>query len=1215
MIQKTTNPFPGLRPFQEDESHLFFGREEQTDELMRRLKQHRFLAVVGTSGSGKSSLVRAGLLPSLYQGFMTQAGSHWQVAMMRPEDRPIANLAEALSQTFSDQSPIDDLEMHRVVTETTLQRGSLGLVEVVQNNPMQTPTNILVVVDQFEEIFRFKHQTSVQGEDQSENRAFGDAGEETAAFVKLLLAAAQSEEMAIYVVITMRSDFLGDCAQFRELPEAMNESQYLIPRMTREQKRRAIEGPVAVGNGEMTPALVNRLLNDVGDSPDQLPVLQHALMRTWEKWREISPPEPVIDIHHYQDIGGMEQALSRHADEIYQGLPEELQPIAESLFKALTENGPDNRGIRRPTLLGQISEIAKAEPKDVKRVVDAFRGMGKSFLMPPQGTPLKQDTRLDISHESLMRVWEQLKEWVRQETESAKIYQRLADTARRFEAGTAPYLQNPELAIVQTWCNDKQPNQAWANQYDPDFSLAMEFLEASRHAASQADQKRQRQRRFIQWTLGGATIFSSLVAIFAVYQLQRAELQRMRQYKATSELIVSTNPLEGLKNGIAAVGLGQSSLLKLPKLNQADLVSSSILSQPSNQVVSKVFRGDGDKDWFRSVGFSPDGQFIVSGSEDGTVRLWNLDGKAIGEPFQEHGESVLSVGFSPDGQFIVSGSEDGTVRLWNLNGEAIGEPFQRNGGSVWSVGFSPDGQFIVSGSEDGTVRLWNLDGEAIGEPFQGNGGSVLSVGFSPDGQSIVSGSSDGTVRLWNLDGEAIGEPFQGNGGIVWSVGFSPDGQSIVSGSSDGTVRLWNLDGEAIGEPFQGNGGIVWSVGFSPDGQSIVSGREDGTVRLWNLDGETTGELFQGHGGHVLSVGFSPDGQSIVSGSEDGTVRLWNLDRKAIGEPFQGNGGSVWSVGFSPDGQSIVSGSEDGTVRLWNLDGEAIGEPFQGHGGRVWSVGFSPNGQSIVSGSDDGTVRLWNLDGEAIGEPFQGHGGSVFSVGFSPDGQSIVSGNDDGTVRLWNLDGEAIGEPFQGHGGLVWSVGFSPDGQFIVSGSEDGTMRLWNLGGEAIGEPFQGHGDWVRSVGFSPDGQSIVSGSEDGTVRLWNLDGEAIGEPFQGHGDWVWSVGFSPDSQSIVSGSSDGTVRLWNLDGDAIGEPLKGNGGRFLSVGFSPDSQSIVSGSSDGTVRLWKQWPWPGWLTIACQRLSRSDRGDEVSQEANRTCQREVWSKIDSKVPK
>ena len=377
--QVRTNPFPGLRPFETDEAHLFFGREGQVDELLRRLENTRLLAVVGTSGSGKSSLVRAGLLPYLHSGFMVQAGSSWRVALFRPGDDPIGNLAQALNDPKALGTESEN-DIYQIFTETTLRRGALGLVEVVQQARMPNHDNLLVVVDQFEELFRFKQSSSSK-----------DSGDEAAAFVKLLLEATRQKVVPIYVVITMRSNFLGDCAQFRDFPEALNDSQYLIPRMTREQRRKAIEGPVAVGGAKMTPRLVNRLLNDVGDNPDQLPILQHALMRTWDYWVKNHKDEEPIDLPHYkaEEVGTMAEALSKHADKIYEALPNDnYKKIAEKLFKCLTEKTNDGDSIRRPTKLQEICAVAKAEEGEVIEIVEQFRAPGCSFLMPPVGVKL-----------------------------------------------------------------------------------------------------------------------------------------------------------------------------------------------------------------------------------------------------------------------------------------------------------------------------------------------------------------------------------------------------------------------------------------------------------------------------------------------------------------------------------------------------------------------------------------------------------------------------------------------------------------------------------------------------------------------------------------------------------------------------------------------------------------------------------------------------------
>lgn len=477
--QRPPNPFPGLRSFEAEEDYLFFGRETQTDELLRRLRSHRFLAVVGTSGSGKSSLVKAGLLPALYGGYMVQAGSSWRVAVLRPGRDPIANLAQALSDPEVLGVEGEDRALQQLITETVLHRGSLGLVEVVEQSPLGQDENLLVVVDQFEELFRFK-QLSAEGQD------------EAAAFVKLLLAAVQQTELPIYVLLTMRSDFLGDCAQFRDLPETLNDSQYLIPRMTRDQLKQAIVGPVAVGKGQITPVLVNQLLNELGDNPDQLPVLQHALMRTWDAWNH---REREIDLPDYETIGTMEAALSQHADQIYDQLSDPIrQRIAEKVFKCLTEKGPDGRGIRRPAPFGEmLTVIRQALEEDltaaqVNDVIDYFRAPDCCFLLPPLHTPLEENTVLDISHESLMRVWQRLQTWLNQEAEAARAYTRLVETARLHAEDNADLLSDRELDYFTKWLVQAQPGPVWAKRYCPqvDFDQVMAFFEASKQKRYQA---------------------------------------------------------------------------------------------------------------------------------------------------------------------------------------------------------------------------------------------------------------------------------------------------------------------------------------------------------------------------------------------------------------------------------------------------------------------------------------------------------------------------------------------------------------------------------------------------------------------------------------------------------------------------------------------------------------------------------------------------------
>jgi energy-coupling factor transporter ATP-binding protein EcfA2 len=480
----TTNPFPGLRPFEAHESHLFFGRDGQSDNLLQRLSRQRFLAVVGTSGSGKSSLVRAGLLPALDGGFMLRAGSSWRVAIMRPGGNPIGRLAQALCA--DDVLGLKEVEegIQLSIVEASLRRSALGLIEVVRHAHLGAHDNLLVVIDQFEELFRAKSRPGHGGAD------------DAAAFVKLLLEAASQSDVPIYILITMRSDFLGDCSQFRDLPEAINDGQYLIPRMTRDQRREAIKGPVAVGGAQIAPRLVNRLLNDVGDNPDQLPVLQHALMRMWQQWEKTGDSNAPLDLAHYQAIGGLDDAISLHADEAYDGLPDDRsRRIAEIIFKLLTERGGDNRETRRPTRLVEICAVAEAEEVEALTVIEAFRREDRSFLMPPPGVRLRPNTFIDISHESLIRGWQRLRRWVDDEALSARIYRRLAETTALYQAGEAGLWRDPDLAIALAWCEKNHPNAAWGARYSPDFDAAMNFLDESRRARDAERTERERMRR------------------------------------------------------------------------------------------------------------------------------------------------------------------------------------------------------------------------------------------------------------------------------------------------------------------------------------------------------------------------------------------------------------------------------------------------------------------------------------------------------------------------------------------------------------------------------------------------------------------------------------------------------------------------------------------------------------------------------------------------
>ncbi len=568
------NPFPGLRPFESDEEHLFFGREAETDDLLRRLRTTRFLAVVGSSGSGKSSLVRSGLIPSLQAGFMAGAGSTWRIATQRPGEDPIGLLAGALSRPDVLGGAADEelAATQRVLVEASLRRGTRGLVEAVRLARLPSDQNVLILVDQFEELFRF-----------GASRVHGDARDEAIAFVRLLLEATRQHDLPIYVVVTMRSDFISECAAFPGLAEAVNAGLYLVGRMGREALRSAIVGPVAVGGGTIAPRLVHHVLNDVDDDRDQLPLVQHALMRTWDRWVDACAGSRPMDLEDYAAVGGVREALSRHAEEAWREAEAAGRgTLAMRVFRALTDTVSDARGIRRPTSIGQLAAISEAPEADVISVVDVFRRAGRSFLMPPSAWPLSTHAIVDISHESLMRCWRRLMDWAEEERVAAAFYVRLAQAATWHAEGTAGLWRDPELALALRWRRDTHPTEAWARRYDDRFSQAMAFLDASRQAHDDEEAARQAERRA---RLRRAQVVAAVLAVLLVVAVVQAWRASRANARAEANLALARaavdESLSAAEGDPAAIGADVPALEEFRRelLEKAQTFYEAILAQ------------------------------------------------------------------------------------------------------------------------------------------------------------------------------------------------------------------------------------------------------------------------------------------------------------------------------------------------------------------------------------------------------------------------------------------------------------------------------------------------------------------------------------------------------------------------------------------------------------------------------------------------------------
>lgn len=1207
-------PFPGLAAFEESDADRFFGRTDDIGRIVTQLRCKPLIAIAGPSGAGKSSLVRAGVIPTL-----KRSGEGWKSLTIRPGRHPLAALADQLllllDEAPSDKAPSDEAPSGKAPSGSArIQKRSVtrqALVSRLQNEPGllgarlrahagKQLRRVIVFIDQLEELY------TVCTDDV-----------ERAAFVACIEGAADDSSSPVRVITTIRADFLELLlADSLFAPMIIRGLEFLSP-IAREGLREALLEPLnAFGYQFESDELLERMLDALespvaeqdptfpaaSESPTErsrrsaLPLLQFAATRLWTR-RDTD--RRLLTCESYEALGGVEGALTTHADVVLGNMAEHDRSLAQTILERLVT--PE----RTRAIIG-VAELHELGPVESIRRVLARLTEARLIIVEAGTHGNDCQGTVELIHEALIDRWPRLQRWLSENQADRTFLSQLRAAARQWEASgrSRDMLWRGQVARDARRWNERRSRTGYADPHhalggrEESYLIAVVKLEAS-------------SRRLGRVALTAA--FAMLVAFGAVvsYLALQAEAEASRADREAAHARDEARRARNVSRMAASRELENDPVQVVALLRELEppvgVAEWSALARRALRAGTSraVLRHD---DAVLTAHYSPDGHHVLTASRDGVVQIWNADGSGQPRPVTRHPGVHMAL-FSPDGQRVVTTSGK-TARVWRADGSGELAVLRGHDALVTVAMFSPDGQRIVSASMDGTARVWSSDGTGHPFVFRGHQSKLITVAFSPDGRRIASASQDKTARIWNADGSgtptvlAVGE-------LVLSAVFDPDGTRVLTTSLDGVGRIWNADGQGTPRQLQYPGSTIRFGNFSPDGRLIVTSSEDLSIRLW--DAETLRQLavLRGHTGVVFAPPFfSPDSTQLVTASHDGTARVWQVDAILRSPILRGHNGRVRAA-FSPDGVQIASVG-DRTMRLWSADGQPV-RLAHGHTALVQSVAFSPDGAHIVTASRDRTVRLWNADGSGH-RVFKGHEEAVYHASFNRDGSCIVSASADDTAVIWTIDGSSRPRILRGHDGDVTSAAFSPDGTLVATASADRTIRIWHAN-ESV-TILRGHSEEVRSVDFSPDGARIATASADGTIRIWSVDDARQLMVLRGHEAAVNMVVFSPDGARIASASNDRTVRVWSADGS--GEPviLHGHQNRVVSVRFNRVGRRLVTGSDSGSVRIWddleplelgspRLWAATSYCMSVTLRKRLLGVSEDLAQENRETCKRRV----------
>ncbi len=936
------NPFPGLRPFTPEERDLFFGREGQSEEVLNKLINNRFVTVIGASGSGKSSLVYCGVIPRLADS-AGESIRKWQVLTMRPGNDPMGSLVSVLAGSIP---ALKQKELDRTIIDGVIRKNEKGLIEAVNKLKIDKDGKTLIIIDQFEEVFRYKsaaHSDVSKGD----NRYFMD----------ILVNAVKDPSSGISIIMTMRSDYIGDCAHFQGLTELINSSNYLIPHMTEDNYRKAITGPVEYAGTSIENELLDLLISEIGERTDQLPVLQHSLMRTWENWQSMNMPDKPISVSNYYAIGRMSEAMSRHADEAYEELDERGKAICESLFRTITEKGPDNKGVRHPTKLSTMASIAGCSERDLMKVIDTFRSSGRSFITPVEGVDLNGESVIDISHESLMRIWDRLREWVDKEAESEQMYLKLSDAAAMFQEGKTTLCRPPDLQLALQWRDENKPTLTWAERFNPAFERAMVYLRTSEkeYIKEEENKIRAQKRRLIRsrvtsMILGIAAVLAVFLMLFAFARRMEAEKNRQvaeqQRIQATEEKEVAESSAErAMRNAREAEG---KEALAIETANEERMNTMEALRQ--KQIASR-----------NSEQARIQEERALAWADTAMMKRMVSTGKLMAiRSLQFKGEIDLQVLLAYQ------------AYLFN----------RRNGG--------------MNNDPDIYMGLYNVEKEHKGlnyDTFEGHSQAVHSLAFIPGTEEFCSSGADGRVFRWNIhDRTKIPTPVFDGDEIIEVLTASADGQLLACGSNKAMIRIIPVSGQ--GEMFEltGHIGRIKSLVFTPDNKKLVSAGVDGQVILWDIE-QMQPTLLVIDEEAINSVDISVSGKYMVAGSGNGILHLWNMDDNTRINSENTENGSIETVRFR-DNINYAVGYHNGLLEMRNVEEEEITVSMTAHSSGITDICFNTNLNQMATSSRGGFIKIWNYND--LTEPpvsLEDNDGMVYALAYSPDGKYLLSGSE------------------------------------------------------------------------------------------------------------------------------------------------------------------------------------------------------------------------------